>query len=94
MAITHTFWLIWTFRNQVVFEDHFTPLHLTLSSVLVGVREANTFNIGGSFNSISDLMIAKCIGAFLKPFKALVIRPIVWFPPKRSQIKLNTNMVA
>ena len=43
----------------MIFNNILPSLHPTLVIILASIRKANLFNFGSSFNSLSDLLVAK-----------------------------------
>ena len=48
-------------------------LHSALAKVLSALKELNSFNIGGAFDIVTDLMLYKRLGVSLKPSEALLL---------------------
>ena len=51
-------------------------------------------NLGGYFNLVSDLLFARRLGVKLNISRALIVKPVFWFPPNPGEIKLNIDGAA
>ncbi|KAI9178075.1 hypothetical protein LWI28_022444 [Acer negundo] len=91
VAIHVVIWGVWTACNQWIFEGKSVDFRSILSLVWHAISEANRLDIGCMHNCMDNLLILRHFGLYGRPFKAPVIKSVIWSPPALDWIKVNTN---
>lgn len=90
-AIVSGLWVIWSCRNDVIFNDSVPDIHVVLRGVWNAIKEVAFFKIGHMYNSIDELRLLRVLHIPGIPRRAPWIISVYWQSPPVSWIKINTD---
>ncbi|KAH6776357.1 hypothetical protein C2S52_013918 [Perilla frutescens var. hirtella] len=93
IGVVSLVWGVWNARNRATYNDFKPSFHRLAAVVRIALRESSMISakMGFMHNTMEDLSILRAVGVKGRIQHPKVIKTVIWKPPPRGWVKINTD---